>query len=153
MNGATALDCEKTINRPNSTNTTTIGTSQYFFSCLRNCQNSDSTRPLLITTSRTPGALHTLRPRPPLGSTGAPRPRRRSSRGGLCAMNQLQDRGRDVPGHTRVSGRAEMEAVQAQLWIVQFRVTGRIDDAHATFGIQACGQFRGDPRISGTIAD
>src|SRR5512142_2717372 len=48
MNGATALDCEKTISRPNSTNTMTIGTSQYFFSCLRNWKNSPSTRPLLI---------------------------------------------------------------------------------------------------------
>src|SRR5881394_3204113 len=48
MNGATALDCEKTISRPNSTKTTTIGTSQYFFSCRRNRQNSDSTRALLI---------------------------------------------------------------------------------------------------------
>src|SRR5438477_12865382 len=48
MNGATALDCEKTIRRPNSTKTTTIGTSQYFFSWRRNCQNSESTRVLLI---------------------------------------------------------------------------------------------------------
>src|SRR3954452_15955962 len=48
MNGATALDCENTINRPNSTNTMTIGTSQYFFSCFRNCTNSDNTRPLLM---------------------------------------------------------------------------------------------------------
>src|SRR4249919_794419 len=51
MNGATALDWEKIISRPNSTNTTTIGTSQYFFSCRRNCQNSESTRPLPIQTS------------------------------------------------------------------------------------------------------
>src|SRR5438874_3999271 len=51
MNGATALDCEKTISNPNSTNTTTIGTSQYFFSCRRNRQNSESTRPLLIQSS------------------------------------------------------------------------------------------------------
>src|SRR5215472_7554816 len=48
MNGATALDCEKMISNPNKTNTTTIGTNQYFFSCLRNDQNSDRTRPLLI---------------------------------------------------------------------------------------------------------
>src|SRR5579864_8425594 len=48
MNGANALDCEKTIRSPNSTNTTTIGTSQYFFSWRRNCQSSDSTRPLLM---------------------------------------------------------------------------------------------------------
>src|SRR6266540_2836355 len=51
MNGATALDWENTISSPNRTNTTTIGTSQYFFSCFRNCQNSDKTRPLLILTS------------------------------------------------------------------------------------------------------
>src|SRR5437762_2487104 len=51
MNGATALDCEKTISNPNSTKTTTIGTSQYFFSCRRNRQNSESTRPLLIQSS------------------------------------------------------------------------------------------------------
>src|SRR5712664_3148466 len=50
MKGATALDCENTSSRPNSTNTTTMGTSQYFFSCLRNCQNSPMTRPLLIRT-------------------------------------------------------------------------------------------------------
>src|SRR6476646_8083477 len=48
MNGATALDCEKTISSPNSTKTTTIGMSQYFFSWRRNCQNSDRTRPLLM---------------------------------------------------------------------------------------------------------
>src|SRR3954471_8861249 len=48
MNGATALDCENTISSPNSTNTITIGTSQYFFSCLRNWKNSPRTRPLLI---------------------------------------------------------------------------------------------------------
>src|SRR4051794_8674940 len=51
MNGATALDCEKMIRSPNSTKTTTIGTSQYFFSCLRNCQNSETTRFLLMMTS------------------------------------------------------------------------------------------------------
>src|SRR6185369_767952 len=51
MNGAIALDCENTISRPNSTKTTTIGRSQYFFSCRRNVQNSEMTRPLLITTS------------------------------------------------------------------------------------------------------
>src|SRR6476469_8125180 len=48
MNGATALDCENTISRPNNTKTMTIGTSQYFFSCFRNLKNSPSTRPLLI---------------------------------------------------------------------------------------------------------
>src|SRR5215472_7861861 len=48
MNGATALDCENTISRPNSTKTMTIGTSQYFFSCLRNWKNSPRTRPLLM---------------------------------------------------------------------------------------------------------
>src|SRR6266850_2403717 len=52
MNGATALDCEKTISRPNSTNTMTIGTSQYFFSSRRNSTNSDNTRPLLMATSK-----------------------------------------------------------------------------------------------------
>src|SRR5712691_9646117 len=51
MNGAMALDCEKTISRPNSTKTTTIGTSQYFFSCRRNCQKSERTRPLLMSPS------------------------------------------------------------------------------------------------------
>src|SRR5215467_5860658 len=55
MNGATALDCENTINRPNSTKTTTIGTSQYFFSCLRNLKNSPSTRLLLIPEPRSAG--------------------------------------------------------------------------------------------------
>src|SRR5450756_341413 len=40
MNGATALDCEKTISRPSSRNTMTIGASQYFFSALRNWKNS-----------------------------------------------------------------------------------------------------------------
>src|SRR6266536_2500472 len=55
MNGATALDCEKTINSPNSTNTMTIGTSQYFFSCLRNWKNSPSTR-LLLMMDLTPAA-------------------------------------------------------------------------------------------------
>src|SRR5690242_11270344 len=51
MNGATALDCEKTISRPKSTKTITIGTSQYFFSCRRNDQNSDNTRRLLMVSS------------------------------------------------------------------------------------------------------
>src|SRR5436189_5642290 len=54
MNGATALDWEKTINSPNSTNTITIGTSQYFFSCFRICRNSDNTLPLLIRASEHP---------------------------------------------------------------------------------------------------
>src|SRR5688572_21477350 len=49
MNGATALDCENTINRPNSTNTMTIGSSQYFFSWRRNWMNSDSTRLFAMT--------------------------------------------------------------------------------------------------------
>src|SRR4051812_26625443 len=39
------------INNPNNTNTTTMGTSQYFFSCFRNCQNSERTRFLLMRTS------------------------------------------------------------------------------------------------------
>src|SRR5580765_1522677 len=56
MNGATALDCEKTISRPNSTNTMTMGTSQYFFSCLRNWKNSPRTRPLLIVHLTSPAA-------------------------------------------------------------------------------------------------
>src|SRR5262249_37192059 len=46
MNGAIALDCEKTINSPNRMNITTMGASQYFFSCRRNCQNSLNTRAL-----------------------------------------------------------------------------------------------------------
>ena len=48
MNGAMALDCENTISKPNSTNTTTIGRSQYFFSCRRKAQNYEMTRLLLI---------------------------------------------------------------------------------------------------------
>src|SRR5262245_9650520 len=55
MNGATALDCENTIRSPNSTNTSTIGTSQYFFSWRRNCRNSANTRPLLM---GTPPSVH-----------------------------------------------------------------------------------------------
>src|SRR5438067_1868407 len=65
MNGATALDCEKTIRRPKSTNTMTIGTSQYFFSWRRNCQNSATTRPLLMKTSKHPRVV--LRIAVPLG--------------------------------------------------------------------------------------
>src|SRR5438270_6038165 len=57
MKGATALDCEKTISSPNSTNTTTIGTSQYFFSCRMNCQSSETTRCLLITSSKHPRVM------------------------------------------------------------------------------------------------
>src|SRR5690348_12381162 len=63
MNGATALDCEKTISRPNSTNTMTMGTSQYFFSCFRNWKNSPSTRPLLISNLRlisSPASVHLI---------------------------------------------------------------------------------------------
>src|SRR5262245_33348386 len=51
MNGASALDCEKTISNPNKMNITTIGASQYFFSCRRNCQNSLRTRILLMRAS------------------------------------------------------------------------------------------------------
>src|SRR6185295_1385625 len=51
MNGARALDCENTISSPNSTNMIAIGTSQYFFSCRRNAQKSDTTRPLPIRSS------------------------------------------------------------------------------------------------------
>ena len=50
MKGATALDCENTINRPKSTNTMMIGISQYFFSWRRNAQNSPRTRPLVTAT-------------------------------------------------------------------------------------------------------
>src|SRR5882724_12066123 len=60
MNGATALDCENTIRRPNSTKTTTIGTSQYFFSCRRNCQNSVRTRFLLMATSEHAFVMFTI---------------------------------------------------------------------------------------------
>src|SRR6516162_2094853 len=60
MNGATALDCAKMISKPNKTNTTTIGTNQYFFSCLRNDQNSDRTRPLLIERLLIPPRLNSL---------------------------------------------------------------------------------------------
>src|ERR1700682_2995092 len=51
MNGAPAPDCAKTMRNPSSTNTATIGSSQYFFSCRRNCHNSVSTRPLLMRSS------------------------------------------------------------------------------------------------------
>src|SRR6476660_9671305 len=51
MNGAMALDCEKTISSPNDRNTSTIGTSQYFFSWRRNWKNSERTRLLLIPSS------------------------------------------------------------------------------------------------------
>src|SRR4029453_11207320 len=57
MNGATALDCEKTISSPKSTKTMTIGINQYFFSCRRNCQNSASTRLLAIGSSVHPGEV------------------------------------------------------------------------------------------------
>src|SRR5262249_14433710 len=43
MNGATALDCDSTINSPNNTKTMTIGSSQYFFSWRRNVTKSDIT--------------------------------------------------------------------------------------------------------------
>src|SRR6266487_1628356 len=55
MNGATALDCANTINSPNATKTTTIGTSQNFFSCCRNWKNWDRTLVFLMMTSE-----HTL---------------------------------------------------------------------------------------------
>src|SRR5262245_1869762 len=48
MNGASALDCENTISNPNRMNITTIGVSQYFFSCLSNCSSSETTPPLPI---------------------------------------------------------------------------------------------------------
>src|SRR5712692_7269656 len=54
MNGATALVCENTIKRPNSTKTITIGTSQYFFSCRRNWNSSTSTRDLAMDPSEHP---------------------------------------------------------------------------------------------------
>src|SRR6185436_9563004 len=77
MNGATALDCENTINRPNRTNTTTIGTSQYFFSARRNSTNSDRTCPLLMVPSKHPIEVAwiaiALRRRNPSGP-GAPSP-------------------------------------------------------------------------------
>src|SRR3954468_18462812 len=80
MNGATALDCENTINSPNSTNTITIGTSQYFFSCLRNCQNSETTRFLLMMTSIHPFVMFPVAVsgwirRPPRPLSTAPRER------------------------------------------------------------------------------
>src|SRR5215471_2062597 len=52
MNGATALDCANTISRPNARKTTTIGTSQNFFSWRRNWKNSEITRLLFITPSK-----------------------------------------------------------------------------------------------------
>ena len=45
---AMALLCEKTISSPNRTKTTTIGSSQYFFSWRRNWTNSDRTRLLAM---------------------------------------------------------------------------------------------------------
>src|SRR3989442_15206463 len=51
MKGATALDCENTIRSPKRTKTITIGTSQYFFSCRKNCQSSKTTRRLLTMNS------------------------------------------------------------------------------------------------------
>src|SRR5215471_20896687 len=48
MNGAMALDWENTIKSPKRTNTSTIGTSQYFFSWRRNRKNSERTRALLM---------------------------------------------------------------------------------------------------------
>src|SRR5689334_675297 len=57
MNGATALDCENTINRPNRMKTMTIGINQYFFSCFRNCQNSPRTRLLAMATSIHPSEM------------------------------------------------------------------------------------------------
>src|SRR3954451_4873722 len=81
MNGAIALDCENTSSSPNSTKTTTIGRSQYFFSCFRNSQKSPSTRPLLmIVPSKHPiemlRVLVTRRVRrPAVPSAAAPRQR------------------------------------------------------------------------------
>src|SRR6185436_17435761 len=80
MNGAIALDCENTISSPNSTKTTTIGRSQYFFSCRRNAQNSEMTRPLLITTSIHPEIVPAIAVaarvrRPSRGRAAAPRQR------------------------------------------------------------------------------
>src|SRR5204863_281758 len=75
MNGAIALDCEKTIRRPNSRNTSTIGTSQYFFSWRRNWKNSERTRLLLIPSSihaeKMPPIPVTARIRRPSGGGGA----------------------------------------------------------------------------------
>ena len=43
INGAIAEPCESTISEPRSAIATMIGSSQYFFSCRRNCTNSAST--------------------------------------------------------------------------------------------------------------
>src|SRR6185436_1203705 len=51
MNGATALDCAKTINSPKAMKMTTIGTSQNFFSWLRNCKNCEMTLLFFMMTS------------------------------------------------------------------------------------------------------
>src|SRR6185369_5080127 len=48
MNGAIALDWANTTRMPISVMTTTIGTSQYFFSTRRNSINSKNTRDLAI---------------------------------------------------------------------------------------------------------
>src|SRR6188474_2039970 len=84
MNGAMALDCENTISRPNRTNMTTIGTSQYFFSWRRNAQKSDTTRPLLI-----PPSIHALIV-PAIAV--AVRVRRPSRRGAAAACERILSR-------------------------------------------------------------
>src|SRR5678815_4922476 len=51
MNGATALDCANTMRRPKAMKITTIGTSQNFFSWLRNCKNCEITLLFFMMTS------------------------------------------------------------------------------------------------------
>src|SRR5262245_35278403 len=108
MNGATALDCEKTISSPNSTNTTTIGTSQYFFSCFRNCTNSPSTRPLLI---RPPAQLIL-------------------SRAGDALEGHRQNRFDERVGNARVAGCGQMHAVETHRRIDQLDGVSEVHVAH-----------------------
>src|SRR5437588_1429858 len=99
MNGATALDCAKTISSPKSTNTTTIGTSQYFFSCRMNCQSSETTRCLLMTSSKHPRIVVWIavscRMRRPAGPPVAPAAERILSRDAPDEADRHQDGGEE----------------------------------------------------------
>src|SRR5438034_2885706 len=114
MNGAMALDCENTISRPNSTKTTTIGTSQYFFSWRRNCRNSERTRPLLITTSIHARIVMMVsiprRIRPPAGPRRAPAgqrvlPRQTPHHGQRYQHDRKQHRQQDARVHVSEDAR------------------------------------------------
>jgi hypothetical protein len=56
-NGGTGMGWLNTISSANRTKTTTIGTSQYFFSLRRTCQNSDSTQTRVVMSDSLPAAL------------------------------------------------------------------------------------------------